>query len=272
MSIATVERPIEGLYSGQFITAKIHSSAADHQTRYQFAAETFTCSKATSLGDMGCGTGESTSYLSDLMIGVGLPPQMLLGVDISPEAVEKANLRNIPNTRFLSADLTSPDLEKTIRDTIPNLQLLGGIVFAETLEHISPPSAAANALANLRKLLEPNTGRLIITSPNRMLTSTHRYKPLNPYHAQEYSLEEFENELRSSGLDVVILHGQRAVPKEFLKILRPLQYVANNVPQIKEIVSKVMAMMIIMRSPSAKVQPFERNTHEPKYFVAVCKT
>ncbi|MBI3396932.1 hypothetical protein HY045_00490, partial [Candidatus Woesebacteria bacterium] len=74
MSISTVERPIEGLYSSNFNTAKIHSSAADHQARYQFAAEIFAGNKVTSLADMGCGTGESTSYLNQLMVERGVPP------------------------------------------------------------------------------------------------------------------------------------------------------------------------------------------------------
>lgn len=272
MSIATVERPVEGLYSHRFNRAKIRSSAADHQARYRFAAEIFCDAGARYVADMGCGTGESTSYLDGLLRSMNVPPQLLLGIDISSDAVARAKERTIPNATFLSANIASDGLADTIRETIPDLPSLQGIMFAETLEHISPPSDAPAALKNLKKLLEPTTGRLIITSPNRMLTSTHRYRPLNPYHAQEYSLEEFEDELRNSGLDIIILHGQRAVPKEFLKMLRPLQYVANTVPQIREVVSKVLAMMIILKQPSATVQSFERNTHEPKYFVAVCKT
>lgn len=272
MSIITAERPVEGLYEkGNLSWIRMHSSAANHRARYQFAARIFVKTRATTIGDMGCGIGESTFYLKNLMIAAGLPLHLLLGVDISTDAIGKARQRLLLNASFLSADLSSDQLADTIREAIPDLQTLSGIVFAETLEHISPTSAAPRALTNLTNLLEPNAGRLIVTSPNRLLTSTLRDRPFNPYHTQEYSLEEFEKELRDSGLNIITLYGQRAVPKEFLKILHPLQYIANNVPQIREIAGKVIGMMVIIKQPNAEVLPFNRETHEPQYFAAICK-
>lgn len=262
-----VERPIEGLYFNTLSKARLYSSAAEHKARYEFVANVFIQNKTKIIGDMGCAAGESTMYLDVLLQNAGMHPEFI-GIDLSKESIEKARMRNLEKVVFLSADLTNADIENYAARL--NLPKISGIVFAETIEHI-PPNAVKAALLNLRKLIEPDTGYLIITTPNRVLSSNLRYKPYNPFHMQEYNLTEFEEELQDAGYKITVLLGQRAVPKAFLKKLKPLQAVANQYPQISSILSKIMSLMILLKEPDACVKPFNKDTQEPKYFVAVCK-
>ena len=94
--------------------------------------------------EVGCGTGWLTGML-------GLCGDAT-GIDLSPRAIEQAELR-FPYCTFRAADLTST----TLGDGFDV------VVSHEVIEHIEDQPAHVAALA---KALKPHVGHLILTTPN----------------------------------------------------------------------------------------------------------
>lgn len=268
-----LERPASGFYSetSRFSWSRLVSSIADHRQRYLFAAETFRGHGFSIIGDMGCGIGESTEFLVSELTRRNINPKLILGIDISSESIERAKQKLIPGAVFLHGNLGLANLLGTLKDKNFWIHSLSGITFIETMEHIKPVEAVHEALVNLRELLEPSFGRVIISVPNRALGSNIRLRPYNPFHAQEYSIDEFAQEIGEAGFDITHIYGQRIVEKDFVKVLRPLQVVANTTPKLRAL-GKLIAGLILLKQPDARILPFDSDNQTAKYFIAVCKT
>lgn len=268
-----LERPSLGFYSKtpRFSWSRYVSSTADHKQRYLFAAETFRNNVCSVIADMGCGTGESTDFLVSELKRRNINPELVLGIDISSEAIERAKQKPISSAVFIRANLGLANLSEIFKNENLPIYSFSGITFIETMEHIKPVEATQGALVNLKGLLEPSSGRLIISVPNRALGSNIRLKPYNPFHSQEYSLGEFTQEIEEAGFDIMHIFGQRIVEKDFSRALRLMQNVANTTPKLR-VLGKVIAGLILLKQPDARVLPFDSDNQTAKYFIAVCKT
>jgi SAM-dependent methyltransferase len=78
------------------------------------------------------------------------------------------------------------------------------IVCFETIEHIEPDR---EFLIELRRLLASD-GHMLISTPNRAVTSPNDARPLSPFHVREYLLPEFCELLRSAGFAHLDVHYQ----------------------------------------------------------------
>lgn len=165
----------------------------DHFERYRFAARQAT---GKSVLDIACGVGYSAPMF------VAGSAKSYLGVDLNSKQVAYAqSTYGGPKAQFLVGNIC---------EFAPG-RVFDLICCFETIEHVADYKGA---LQNLRSLLAPE-GRLLISSPNRPITSPHAYsltdKPSNEFHTQEFTPEELISALREAKFDVSIndVYGQR---------------------------------------------------------------
>jgi len=185
----------------------------DHIERYRFASK-FVRGKIVL--DIACGAG----YGSKIFAQAGA--SRVDAVDISEDLINyaKSNYK-IANIRFLIGDIYSYKA-----DVFYDI-----IICFETIEHIKKYD---RALSNLYSLLH-NNGLLIISSPNRIITSPHaksiESKPDNKFHIREFTVEELRSilEAHSFKVNALDIYGQRLqryfknkrLQKTYKGLLRP---------------------------------------------------
>lgn len=165
----------------------------DHIERYKFAAKYV---KEKRVLDIACGVGYG-SYLFSKS-----DAKEVVGVDISDKLISYAKKKyKAKKLQFKIGNIVSFK-SKTLFDVI---------VCYETIEHIEMDE---KAILNLVSLLV-NDGLLIISSPNRNITSPQaksiKDKPLNKYHIREYTISELTMLLKKMGFAVnpKNVYGQR---------------------------------------------------------------
>jgi len=168
----------------------------DHVARYEFANE---FAKGKCVLDIACGTG----YGSIVLCRSGA--KEVIGVDISDEAIN-----------FARAEYRMNGLEYRVGDVLDinfPQNYFDVITCFETIEHVR---SQEKAFAELHRVLKPE-GLLIISSPNRKLTSPGRSindHPANPFHTTEYSTSEFISVLKKY-FEILEVYGQRGRSKLF---------------------------------------------------------
>ncbi|MFO7654283.1 MAG: methyltransferase domain-containing protein [Candidatus Krumholzibacteriia bacterium] len=175
----------------------------DHLARYRFALDHV---RGRRVLDIACGTGYGAHLLAT---GDAVE---VVGVDVDEQVVAYARDRyRKPNLRFATGDITR------WRDAEP----FAVITCFETVEHVPDHRAA---LANLHALLAAG-GTLLISSPNRPVTSpaarTPHDPPANPHHVREFTPGELRRELAAAGFGVDdVTWGQRPQIRFGVTILR----------------------------------------------------
>ena len=210
----------------------------DHICRYEFASG-FISGK--DVLDIACGTGYGSKLLKDASA------LKVTGIDISQDSVDYAvNRYSAEGLDYFTGDATDISFSDSAFDAV---------VSFETIEHVKDYRLA---LKEIKRVLKQK-GELIISSPNRILTSPGKsieQKPDNEYHYVEFTNSEFA-ELLSEYFTIKGLYGQRPVNRillnrYFKKIIRKL---------FPEIYSPEK------RSPEVKKQSFFQ---EYRYLVIVC--
>jgi SAM-dependent methyltransferase len=116
--------------------------------------------------DAGCGEGYGAALLAAVAARV-------VGVDRSAPALAHARVRHgRPGLVFVCADLERLGALRCGFDVVCNFQVI---------EHLEKPERLLEAL---RERLVPG-GRLILTTPNRLMSFSE-----NPYHVREYTADE----------------------------------------------------------------------------------
>jgi SAM-dependent methyltransferase len=167
-----------------------------HLKRYDFVREY--CDGADVL-DAGCGVGYGTAYLAEVAASV-------VGVDVSAEAIAYAARRYAgPRVSFRQMDVTALELTNASFDVVCSF---------ETLEHVNDAGAAVREAA---RVLRPG-GVYAVSTPHVARTCA---SPANPFHATEYSPDDFAALLRGS-FEQVDLFGQRRLETRRHRVLRRL--------------------------------------------------
>ncbi len=146
----------------------------EHTARYAFAAR---FAGGRRVLDAGCGSGYGAARLA-------LSAASVLGVDLSPEAVEYARRHyGMPRLGLLQASCTELPLADASFDLVTAF---------EVIEHLADWPAF---LQEMRRVTAPE-GLFIVSTPNRAYygASRGRAEP-NPFHAHEFDYEEFRAEL-----------------------------------------------------------------------------
>ncbi|HEV8463043.1 MAG TPA: class I SAM-dependent methyltransferase [Gaiellaceae bacterium] len=165
-----------------------------HLKRYEFARS---YADGRNVLDAACGVGYGTAFLAGTAATV-------IGVDLDEETIGYARDRYAAeNVEFETMDVTSLRFDDATFDVI---------VSFETIEHVPD---AGSAIREAARVLKPD-GVYIASTPRVEQTS---HTPDNPFHATEYSADDFRSLLAES-FDDVVLYGQRRVETRRHRFLR----------------------------------------------------
>ncbi|MDQ2760382.1 MAG: methyltransferase domain-containing protein [Actinomycetota bacterium] len=176
--------PDAGSASGErFVPEGWHGRliAIEHEARYRWAEG---LARDREVLDVACGVGYGTSVLARA------GATRALGVDVSPDALDRARKRAGDLEEFVVGDLHNLPCEDHSFDLVTCF---------ETIEHVADPG---RGLDELRRVLRPD-GLLLLSSPNRDV-----YIPGNPFHVHEYIPDELEAAL-SARFAYVRVYRQR---------------------------------------------------------------
>jgi SAM-dependent methyltransferase len=161
------------------------------------------------------------AFLEDL----ASPDTLLLGMDVSPQAVSRARQRNMQRqARYFVADACNLPVASA------SIVL---IVSPSTLDHFENPSDLGQSLRELARALTPD-GRLIITLDNRqnvfdpLLRLANRLGLVPYYLGRSYTVNELRRELEAAGLKVLdtsaIVHHPRLTAVAAVAVARRLHW------------------------------------------------
>lgn len=140
--------------------------------------------------DIACGTGFGTDILAAHASG-----GKVIGGDISADAIAECQQQwKKTNISFRVLDGTALDFPDAYFDVIASF---------ETIEHTT---SYRKMLAEFARVLKPS-GKLILSTPNAAITSPDGVIN-NPYHTQEFRLEELKQLLKEA-FPSVEMYGQR---------------------------------------------------------------
>jgi len=211
----------------------------DHVTRYKFASRYV---KGKEVLDISCGTG----YGSKILYDAGATK--VVGVDISRETIDFACAKYKMNgLEFKVGNILDIDFPENYFDVITCF---------ETIEHVQ---SQEKAFMELQGVLKPK-GLLIISSPNRKLTSPGRSvnePPSNPFHVIEYSANEFISIL-GDYFEILEVYGQRGINKLFF------------LPPFERIIRKLFPALYGPEKGNSELEKISFR-REYRYITVVCR-
>lgn len=158
----------------------------EHIHRYNTALEYI--QPTSNVLDIACGTGYGSEILSSKAASV-------IGGDIDANTIsENKSYYKAANLSFEVLDGTNLQFDDNFFDTV---------ISFETIEHTT---AYHKMILEFNRVLKPG-GHLVISTPNKHVTSPNGIIS-NPYHTQEFGVEEFR-ELIASSFPNVKVFGQR---------------------------------------------------------------
>lgn len=229
----------------------------EHMARYNFASKFVRGMKVL---DIACGTG----YGSNILFNSG--GKVVYGCDISSDAIEYAKKKyEKESINFETMSATNLDFPDNEFDCV---------ISFETIEHISDYKLA---LSEFHRVLK-NNGILIISTPNKDISSKGKEKPSNPFHFNEFTVDEFSNILNNSFSDLTLYSQLLIIPIGTLKNLaRKTLHFFVKLDFLKlhtKILSEELFTSLgnIADNTNQKYEPilFEENQN-PVILIAVCK-
>ena len=216
----------------------------EHEARYDFAAQYAAGARVL---DIACGTGYGAPRL---LTGGAVS---YTGVDLSADAVAHAESNyGSGKTRFLAASAAERLFEPDSFELICSF---------ETIEHMDAGDRSAY-LGHLASYLRPG-GTLLLSTPNKQITSPFTKRPLNPFHVVEFRKAELLAEV-ARHFRVEKLLGQRLVPK-----LASLPLVRRGIRVWEKLTRRDTALYATPTGP--EIVPYDEARREPRTFVLVCR-
>jgi ubiquinone/menaquinone biosynthesis C-methylase UbiE len=204
--------------------------------------------------DIGCGRGYGFDCLKPKC-------ESCTGLDISETFLEEARAQ-YPGVSFVHQNAERLPFDDASFDTIINF---------EVIEHIEDDRAF---LREIVRVAAP--GALVaISTPNRLIASGGREKPLNKFHVREYAAEEFRNLLAGTFAEVM-LYGQSEARASDASARRFPNSFINRIPvQVKYLIPfYVQDVLSVMLRPPLKLEDcrFDLNTFKKAHTLyAVCR-
>jgi SAM-dependent methyltransferase len=136
--------------------------------------------------EAGCGEG----YGADLIAGVA---RRVIALDYDQATVAHARAR-YPRVEVIHGNLAKLPLPDHSVDVVVNFQVI---------EHLwDQPQFVSECFRVLRP-----SGRLMVSTPNRITFSPGRDTPINPFHTRELNADELMELLRDAGFASVLMSG-----------------------------------------------------------------
>jgi O-antigen biosynthesis protein len=215
----------------------------EHYERYRFA---MSFAENKNVLDIACGTGYGTNMLSK-------KANTAVGVDVSKDSIDFAKKNYTgTNLKYIAASVEEPLFPKDSFDVICSF---------ETIEHLQD-ELRRKYLANLKNWLKQN-GTLILSTPNKMITSPFTEKPLNTYHVLEFTKIALLNELAPYFAITEIL-GQRPIRKILTNFI-----IRKGIHAFQKIITKDFGIYSTLSSPI--VTAYNDKGYEPRVFIVICK-
>lgn len=142
--------------------------------------------------EAGCGEGYGAALIADRA-------DRVVALDYDAQTAAHA-ARAYPGLTVVRGNLADLPLRAASVDVVANLQVI---------EHLWDQEGF---LAECARVLRPS-GRLLVTTPNRITFSPGRDTPLNPFHTRELAPAELADLLTGAGFEVEELTGLRHGPR-----------------------------------------------------------
>lgn len=172
-------------------------------SRYVFAKKF--CTSEDIVLDVASGSGYGSYYLSRIKN----KPEKVIGVELDRSSVDFSisEFKN-NNLTFLKRDGLNTEFDSDKFDII---------ISFETIEHIKDYT---KFLVELKRILKKK-GKIIISTPNKLITSPHCTIPLHDYHIKEFTIDEFR-ELLSEQFIIRDIYVQKFYWPKFVIYFREL--------------------------------------------------
>lgn len=226
-----------------------------HFERYIFAKDYVVNS---TILDVACGTGYGSNYLSTYA-------KEVIGGDISSKAITYSqNYYKKTNLAFFGLDAHKLPFQKRVFDAI---------VSFETIEHLPRPR---NFVLECVRVLKKH-GIFICSTYNRNILTPRWTSPLNPFHKQEFTQNEFSNLLRQH-FEEVKLYGLLFLGA-FQRFVSMFQHTLGFMLMRLKIWSIIEPFMTFLGTKNgipylshdlAPRQLLFQNSPAPAYIIAVC--
>ena len=229
----------------------------EHSARYNFATKFV---KNKKILDIACGTGYGSKILGDS------GAKEVFGGDISHESINYATKNYSKKSIFFD-----------IMDA-KNLKFPDGyfdcIISFETIEHI--PSYL-EVLKEFKRVLKKD-GMLIISTPNKDVSSKGRDKPLNPFHFKEFTIFEFTNLLENhfdniclfSQLLIIKIGIQKKINRFILHTMAKLDFLKLHTKLLPEKTYSMLGDLADNTNQNFKPIPYDVD-QIPVILIAICK-
>lgn len=221
----------------------------EHISRYAFVSQ-FVKNKI--ILDVACGTGYGSSYLERY------EPEIVIGVDISKEAVAKGKeLFRKKLLELLVGDATDMALKDDTFDVV---------VSFETIEHLYD---CEHFLSEVSRVLK-NNGVLIISTPNKEAFSGCSQFYTNKFHIKEFTASEFYSLLHKY-FERVYPYGeiQMGAVYQTLRGIRRIVVMGIRVDPLEDCRITDWLARCFNKSESIYALPRVQKAM-PKYLIAVC--
>lgn len=231
-------------FSGeQFLPGKTSKRLEeDHFARYQFLKKMV---RNSVILDVACGTGYGTKIIKKL------GAKSVYGLDISKESI-----------KYAKKNYAAPGIKYFLgsADKMPFIdEFFDLVVSFETIEHLND-QVRTNYLKEIHRVLK-SKGILVISTPNKNITSPFTKQPLNKYHFREYQWPEFLKILTKSGFNLKNKYGQRMINNIFaVKIIRILITLVEKIFKIN--------FRIYDHADGPKVKKI-KIFNQPRYYVGI---
>jgi cyclopropane fatty-acyl-phospholipid synthase-like methyltransferase len=211
--------------------------------------------------DAGCGCGYGAVFLAEN------GAKRVTGIDVSPDAIAYAQ------KNFARANLEFEVMDGT---TITfNSGFFDVVVSLEVIEHICKYE---NYISEVSRVLKPN-GLLIISTPNKHISSPGSEKPRASFHVKEFYPDEFR-ELLVSHFQSVELLGKRVINQDFLsaenKTLATARFrFGMRLPfRLRRLTPSWLKELLLPKSPTLNLDDFEvsnTNVETASNIIAICR-